>query len=140
MPKGGIKDGFEWPGVDTHPRIEQLEAEIAALRADAASARGQAADAANLVIDYILAQHPAPDDGMTDKERIEAVESGLGELESEISGRYFTGETYDDGCDVTEMEEWRDQRRKELAREERRQAARTRFGFDGEQTTPPISQ
>jgi hypothetical protein len=130
FPRGSIKEGsIEWPEVDKHPRVEAIEAEVAALRGEVAKARDEAAAATNLLIDYILAHLPAPDDDMTDEERTHKLEEAVAELEQEIDWRYFTGETYDDGIDVTQLERWRDGNEKDLRREERRQAAHARFGL-----------
>ena len=140
MPKGSIKDGFEWPDVDKHPRIEKIEADIAALRekieaeiaalqAEVATVRKEAKDVKDLLIDYVLAHEPEPEDGMTDKDRRRELQERVIELEAEIDARYSSGETYDDGIDVKQLETNRGRVWKDLDREERRQAARVRFGL-----------
>jgi hypothetical protein len=110
MPKGSIKEGnIEWPDVDKHPRVEAIETETAKLRTEVADARKAAQEATDFLIDYIIAHEPPPEDEegpMTNEQRIEAMEQAEAELSSEISGRYFTGETYDDGYDVKDMERW----------------------------------
>lgn len=134
MPKGSFKEGnVEWPDVDKHPRIEHVEAEIGALRTDLTKTQNEAQRLANYITDYVHAQEPDPGDGKTNEERVEELRRTVADLSGEISMRNFTGETYDDGLDVTEMEQWRDESRKDLEREERRQAARKRFGISVEQ-------
>lgn len=130
VPRGSIKEGsIEWPEVDKHPRVEKIEGDLAALREELAASRKEINRTSDLLLDYILAQEPEPVDGMTDAERRDELERAVAELSSEISGRYFTGETYDDGIDVTELKQYRDRSATDLAREERRQAARARFGL-----------
>nr|WP_181391866.1 hypothetical protein [Pseudonocardia dioxanivorans] len=113
MPKGSFKEGnVEWPQVDKHPRVEALETEIATLRVEVATARAEAKEATDFLIDYIVAHEPPPFDDpdggpLTDEERLEEMERGIAELSSEIDTRYFTGETYDDGVEVKDMERWR---------------------------------
>lgn len=131
MPKGSFKEGsVEWPEIDKHPRVEAIEAEMTTLRAEVASARKEAKEATDFLIDYILAHEPPPDDEegpLTDEERLEQMERADAELSMEISSRYFTGETYDDGYDVKEIEQWRDVGRQAMEKERRRQSARKRF-------------
>jgi hypothetical protein len=128
FPKGSIKEGtLEWPEVDKHPRVEAIEASIEKLLKEVKGARQQSADIGNLLIDYMLANSPNPDDGMTDEERLDDLREGLAEVTRDIDYRYFTGETYDDGIGVEELERSRDGARRDLSREERRQAARVRL-------------
>jgi hypothetical protein len=137
FPRGSIKErSIEWPEVDEHPRVEAIEAEVAALRGELAKARGELAKArdeatsvTDLLIDYILAHEPAPDDDMSDDERVRKLDEAIAELSNEIDVRYFTGEIYNDRIDVRQLERWRDRNEKALKREERRQAARGRFGL-----------
>jgi hypothetical protein len=59
------------------------------------------------LVDWILVHEPPPEDEegpLTDEERLEEMERADAELSMEISSRYFTGETYDDGYDITDME------------------------------------
>jgi hypothetical protein len=144
FPRGSFKEGtLEWPEVDKHPRVEAIEAEVAALRADVTAARKEAKDATDFLIDYILAHEPPPvdEDGpLTDEERLRELEQAEAELSQEISVRYFTGEGYDDGVDVKQLEQWRDRTRKNLAREERRQAARVRFGLPLNDEQRPVKR
>src|SRR3954447_3192103 len=137
FPRGSIKErSIEWPEVDKHPQVEAIEAEVAALRGELAKARGELAKArdeatsvTDLLIDYILAHEPAPDDDMTDEERVRKLDEAIAELSNEIDVRYFTGEIYNDRIDVRQLERRRDRNEKDLKREERRQAARARFGL-----------
>jgi hypothetical protein len=131
LPKGSFKEGtIEWPEIDEHPRVEKIEADIEGLRTELATQRANSKEATNLLLDYILAHEPKPEDGMTDEERSEYLESNVNELSKEIDSRYFSGETYDDDIDVKDLEQSRDRGAKDLEREERRQAARARFGLD----------
>ena len=130
FPRGSLKEGtIEWPEVDKHPRVEAIETEIAGLRGDVAKAKDEASAATSLLLDYILAHLPEPDDGMMEGERVEKLEEAIAELSDSIDYRYFTGEGYDDGIDVRQLERMRTANEKDLKREERRQAARIRFGL-----------
>jgi hypothetical protein len=130
VPRGSIKDGsLEWPEVDKHPRVEKIEGDLATLREELTVSRKETTKTSDLLLDYILAHEPVPADGMTDAERLDEFERAVAELSSEVDGRHFTGETYDDGIDVTELERYRYHSARDLAREERRQAARARFGL-----------
>ena len=71
FPRGSLKEGtIEWPEVDKHPRVEAIEAEVAAVRDEIAKARDETSAATGLLLDYILAHLPEPDDDMTDQERV----------------------------------------------------------------------
>jgi hypothetical protein len=130
FPRGSIKEGtIEWPEVDKHPRVDAIEAEVAALQDEIAKARDETSAASGLLLDYILAHLPEPDDDLAAEERVERFEEVIAELSREIDWRYFTGETYDDGIDVRQLERGREANEKDLKREERRQSARTRFGL-----------
>jgi hypothetical protein len=144
FPKGSFKEGsIEFPDVDKHPRVEKIEADIAALRekieagvaglrAEVETARREARDATSFLIDYILAHEPPPEDEegpLTDKQRLQEMERALAELSHEIADRYFTGNHYDDGISTTQLEQWQDESQTAVAKERRRQAARVRFGL-----------
>jgi len=72
FPRGSIKEGtIEWPEVDKHPRVDAIEAEVAALQDEIAKARDETSAASGLLLDYILAHLPEPDDDLAAEERVE---------------------------------------------------------------------
>ena len=86
--------------------------------------------------DYILANGPAPDDGMTDEERLEDWSEGYRDLDQEVSSRQFQGIGYDDGDSTEDLIKARDAGRETFRTELRRQHAQFTFGMRGK---PPSS-
>jgi hypothetical protein len=79
--------------------------------------------------DYILAHGPAPDDGLSDEERLIEWHWRQSELDADVTYRTFTGEGWDDGTNTEDLRKARDEEREALEREERRQHARFIFGM-----------
>jgi len=140
LPGGNWKEGhIQWPEIDLLDRIGGFEGridnttqEVVQLRDDTAQElerlRAVCREISSKLDDYILAQEPDPDDNMTAEERLDEWREQCAALDQEISSRQFTGEDYDDGISLQSLMDIRDTARQALDREERRQAARTRYG------------
>lgn len=134
MPQGNWKEGeLKWPEPDPFPRIDELETQASKLTQDLEKLTGDHRRLKDVLIDFILANEPDPDgemtdEEMTDEERLDELRSGYQDLYNEVDHRRFTGEDYDDGISTTELAKTLDRVRYQLYREERRYAARVRFG------------
>jgi hypothetical protein len=79
--------------------------------------------------DYILAHGPAPDNGMTDEERLPALYRASQELEQEMDRRSTNGADHDDGLDAEHFRKLHVKAYDALVKEERRQWAQFTFGL-----------
>jgi hypothetical protein len=130
LPKGSFKEGtIEFPNVDTHPRVEKIEAQLSTLDEQLKGQEAASKACMDLLLDYIAAHEPSPNDGRTSRERLADLEQAAAELYSEVAHRQYTGEDYDDGVGIGQLYKWQEEAQRELGRENRRQVARKKFGL-----------
>lgn len=118
-----------WPDPKVYDRLTALEAQLDAERA-ARVALSSRLDSETADVDYVYSLLPAPDDEQFDtpQDRLREWEDAEMQLGSEISMRHFTGEGYDDGISVEQLERMRDELVQATAREARRVKARAAHG------------
>jgi hypothetical protein len=136
FPNVHLKEGnIDWPKIEEPKPVEPVPDPH---RAEIAELREHLAEVSTRLGNYILANEPAPDDGMTDEERLTQLREGLQELESDVNYRLFTGEDYEDGISTEDLHKTRDKTREELDREERRQQAQFDFGMRDKPPDPQL--
>lgn len=136
FPNVHLKEGkIDWPKIEEPKPVGPVPDPH---RVDIAELREHLVEVSTRLGNYILANEPAPDDGMTDEERLTRLREGLQELESDVSYRLFSGEGYDDGISTEDLRKTRDKTREELDREERRQQAKFDFGMRDKPPDPQL--
>lgn len=95
----------------------------------AGSLRKELATLSSRLEDYILANSPAPDDGLTDEQRLDEMREGYRDLAEDVGWRDYRGEDYDDGQYTEDLRKTRDAALDGLRLEERRQWAQYTFGM-----------
>lgn len=113
---------------------QERKAVLAADTQMAAALREEIATVSTRLEDFILANSPAPDDGLTDEVRLDEMREGYQDLDQDVSWRDYEGEVYNDGQYTEDLRKARDSARDQLRREERRQLAQYTFGM---RTKPP---
>lgn len=118
-----------WPDPKVYDRLAAVEQELAVERAARETmVKRLASETADL--DYVYSLLPAPDDEDFDspQERLQQWEETEMQLGSEISMRQFTGEDYDDGISLQDLQKMRAELDESITREGRRLRARAAHG------------
>lgn len=122
-----LKEGnLEWPKPEEPKPIKPADDP---LRGEVEKLRTEQERVSRHVDDYILANGPAPDDDLTDEERLPSLYKAYQELEEEMDRRSSNGEDHDDGLDAEHFRKLRDKAYDVLVKEERRQWAQFEFGL-----------
>jgi len=130
FPNVHLKEGsIDWPK-DEEPKPESVDRE----NEEIAKLRKELKEMSTRLEDYILASGPAPADGLSDEDRLHRMRRGYEDLDRDVTYRYYTGESYDDGISTDELAKTRDRVRADFLKEERRQWAQYTFGM---RDTPP---
>lgn len=128
MPSGNWKEGnFQWPEKDLLARVDELARRVDQLDEGFAGLLRQSQTTDQHLTDVVMAIEPAPDDGLTDQERLGELEELLNSTDMVVSTMAMQGSGYEDG---SSYEDWRaslEKIRAAFEHEERRQAARQKY-------------